>query len=365
MPNALRQARLPPLPPEPIHMLHQEPIFSPAPAYPSCHAATLVELPEGGLLAAWFAGTHAGHPDVAIWLARYDGQRWTLPERVAAHPGVPCWNPVLFRNADDVLLFYKVGPSVPAWSGACLRSQDGGRPRSAPALLPAGLLGPAKNKPITLANGDILCPTSAETWQTWACWVEISADGGHTWSRHGPIAAPGHGAHPGAGPVSATWDPASAGLLLPQDFPGVIQPTVWEHAPGRLTMLMRATRRVGCVCASHSSDYGRTWSPARPTAIPNPNSGLDAVRLSDGRIVLACNPVSEGRTPLSLLISEDNGETWPARLDLETGDGEYSYPSIIQAADGRLHVVYTWRRTTIAHATIGLTDLARDVTHEL
>ena len=122
-------------------------------------------------------------------------------------------------------------------------------------------------------------------------------------------------------------------------------------------MLMRSTQRVGCVCSAQSDDYGRTWSPARRTEVPNPNSGLDAVRLADGRIVLACNPTREGRTPLSLLVSEDNGETWPWRRDVETGPGEYSYPSIIQAADGRVHVVYTYRRVQIRHLAVDLDDL--------
>jgi predicted neuraminidase len=97
--------------------------------------------------------------------------------------------------------------------------------------------------------------------------------------------------------------------------------------------------------------------PARPLAIPHSNSGLDAVRLTDGRIVLACNPVHQGRSPLALLVSWDNGETWPWRRDLESGPGEYSYPSIIQAADGRVHVVYTFRRTHIQHVTLDSDDL--------
>ena len=109
-------------------------------------------------------------------------------------------------------------------------------------------------------------------------------------------------------------------------------------------MLLRATQAVGAVCITESSDFGRTWSPARPTMTPHSNTGLDAVWLTDGRIVLACNPTHEGRSPLSFLVSIDNGETWPRRLDLETAAGEFSYPSIIQAADGRLHLVYTYRR---------------------
>jgi predicted neuraminidase len=157
--------------------------------------------------------------------------------------------------------------------------------------------------------------------------------------------------------VSATWDATTGQLRLPQEHRGVIQPTIWEWAPGRVRMLLRATQAVGAVCLTESSDYARIWMPARPLAIPHSNSGLDAVRLTDGRIVLACNPVHQGRSPLALLVSWDNGETWPWRRDLESGPGEYSYPSIIQAADGRVHVVYTFRRTHIQHVTLDSDDL--------
>jgi len=331
-------------------------IFEPTAEYPSCHAATVVELGGGGLLAAWFAGTHEGHSDVAIWLAHYEGGNWSDPVKVADEPDVPLWNPVLYRDAaDTVWLFYKAGPSVPAWTGLRIKSVDAGRTWSAPLAYPAGLLGPAKNKPIVLNDGKILCGTSSETWRSWACWVEISEDGGTSWSKHGPITAPGYRSDRrtgGAEPVSAIWDAASHELVLPQQHYGVIQPTVWQWAPGRLKMLMRATQRVGYVCSADSEDGGHTWSSASRTAIPCPNSGLDAVRLADGRVVLACNPTHEGRTPLSLLMSEDNGKIWPWRMDLETGPGEYSYPSIIQASDGKVHVVYTWRRERIQHAVV-------------
>jgi predicted neuraminidase len=235
-------------------------------------------------------------------------------------------------------------------------------------MLAAGITGPAKNKPLTLSNGDILCGASVETWRSWAAWVEISRDGGRTWSRHGPITVPpdlgrwrdeggslGSGSDPAL--VSATWDATAGRLRLPQDHLGVIQPAVWEYAPGRVRMLLRATRAVGSVCIAESCDFGRTWSLAQPTTVPHSNSGLDAVRLADGRIVLACNPTHEGRSPLSLLISADNGASWPQRLDLETAPGEFSYPSIIQAADGRLHLVYTDRRVRIQHTVLDLDEL--------
>ena len=333
-------------------MPHAEPIFAFNRQAPSCHAATIVEAAPGALLAAWFAGSYEGHPDVAIWLARYQNGVWGEPVVVADELEVSHYNPLLFRDRTGALwLFYKIGLSVPTWTGMYRQSHDGGHTWSAPAMLPAGLIGPAKNKPITLSNGDILCGTSHETWGSWACWVEASSDGGRNWTQHGPIVAPGSGRYEAGSDavVSAVWDEASGRLVLPRHFAGVIQPALWEYVPGHVKMLMRSTQRVGCVCAATSDDYGRTWSPSERVAIPNPNSGLDAVRLQDGRIVLACNPVQEGRTPLSVLVSYDNGTTWPRRLDLETGAGEYSYPAIIQAADGQVHVAATHRRERIMH----------------
>jgi predicted neuraminidase len=307
-------------------------VFEQAP-FPSCHASTLVELDGGGLLCAWFGGTRERAPDVAIWTARFDGGAWSIPVKTAEEPGIPTWNPVLWREAaGGLILFYKAGPSPETWSGFLKRSRDGGQTWSEPELLPAGLFGPIKNKPVAGLRGEIVAGTSVESYRAWTSWVDISPDGGRTWSRHGPIAVPG----------------------VPK---GNIQPALWRCTDGRLRMAVRTTERVGRVCLAESSDDGRTWSPARATPLPHPNSGLDAVKLADGRVLLVHNHTPSGRTPLSLTVSEDDGDTWLVRRALEDGPGEYSYPAVIQARDGRVHVSYTWRRERIKHVVLSPAQL--------
>lgn len=321
-------------------------IFEKAP-FQECHASTIVELANGDLLAAWFGGQREGAKDVAIWLSRKPlGGKWSPPESVIEFPEVPCWNPVLFLDASNrVWLFFKVGPNEESWVGAYRTSNDGGKTWSEITYLPAGLLGPIRNKPILLSSGDILAGSSKEAgmrrgdphpkpYWSWAAWVELSQDGGNTWTIHGPITYPG------------------------VNF-GVIQPTVWESSPGHIKMLLRSTNLIGHICESNSDDGGKTWTPARPTALLNPNSGIDAVRMRDGTIALVFNNTRHGRTPLNLAFSSDNGNTWGVPYVLEDGPGEYSYPAIIQSRDGRLHITYTWKRERIKHIVVNPNDIPR------
>lgn len=127
---------------------------------------------------------------------------------------------------------------------------------------------------------------------------------------------------------------------------GVIQPTLWESTHGHIHMLTRSTE--GMVYRADSTDYGQTWSSLYPTPLANNNSGLDIAKLTDGTLTLVCNPVTKGRHPLSILLSKDNGQTWPHRLDIETEAGEYSYPAIIPTATG-VAITYTHNRKTVAY----------------
>ena len=122
-------------------------------------------------------------------------------------------------------------------------------------------------------------------------------------------------------------------------------------------MFVRSTRRIGRICYADSSDEGRTWTEARPTDLPNPNAGIDAVALKDGRIVLVYNHSERGRSPLNVAVSNDGGDTWNPFLRLESEPGEYSYPTVIQTSDGNIHTTYTWRRKRIKHVRIPLEDI--------
>lgn len=279
---------------------------------------------------AWFGGEREGADDVAIWAARSDGaSAWSVPEVVADARDVACWNPVLHAAASGgLLLFYKAGASPQTWSGRLVRSLDGGLTWSAREPLPPGIVGPAKNKPVQL--GDVMvCGSSTESYKSWGCWIERTLDEGRTWTRHGPIHA--------------------------EAF-GMIQPALFAASGERLVMVCR-TRGLGTPVRCVSRDGGLTWTRPEPIDVPHSNSGLDAIGLADGRAVLACNPTTTGRTPLELLVSDDDGVTWARSLVIEDGEGEHSYPSLLQARDGTIHVVWTWRRERIAHAIVAPGEL--------
>jgi predicted neuraminidase len=334
--RAARGADATPLTGSPV--VSSEFIFDTAP-FRECHASTIAEV-DGTLVAAWFGGTREKHPDVGIWVSRREDGRWTPPIEVANGrqsdgSRQPCWNPVLFRPKGGPLhLYYKVGPDPPRWWGIVTSSTDGGKTWGPPRPLPAGILGPIKNKPVQLAHGTILSPTSSEA-DGWRAYVERSGDGGRTWSR-------------------SDW--FCDGKTI-----AAIQPAILTHRDGRLQALCR--NRAGPILETWSADGGRTWSKMAPTALPNPNSGLDAVTLADGRHLLVYNhvPAVAGRwggprSPLNVAVSAD-GKTWQAAAVLEREPGEYSYPAVIQSADGAVHVTYTWQRKRIKHVVLDAAKL--------
>lgn len=316
-------------------VLTREFLFETAP-FPQCHASTIVETPSG-LVAAWFGGTREKNPDVGIWLSRHEAGKWSAPVEVAngaqpEGPRQPSWNPVLFRpKAGPLLLFYKVGPTPETWWGMLRTSGDDGKTWSEATRLPDGILGPIKNKPVELADGAILCPTSSETATNPSVWhvhFETTRDLGKTWTTAQP-------ASPGEPSIDA------------------IQPSILFLGGERLLALGRT--RQDRVFEVASDDGGKTWSALTLGALPNNNSGTDAVTLRDGTHVLIYNHIGGTpgkwggrRTPLNIAISRD-GRDWQAALVLENEPGEFSYPAVIQTTDGLLHITYTWNRKKICH----------------
>jgi predicted neuraminidase len=327
-------------------------IFQPGTVpFASSHASTIVELKDRSLMAAWFGGTDEGNPDVAIWGSRTSSGSspvWSHPEELAREPGVPSWNPVLFHTRDGRLwLYYKFGPSPNTWTAARKYSNDEGRTWSPAEHLPAGLVGPVRAKPLVLPDGMIVSGSSTESYHSWAAWIERSADSGKTWTRIGPIVPPLHAVKPGTHkPTTGTLAqlPGSQGR---NETTGIIQPSVVWLGGKHLRFYARSTANIARIIVSDSFDNGITWTEARPLDLPNPNSGIDAIALKDGRVVLVFNNTTTGRTPLNLAVSHD-GEHFKVFDTLEDGPGEYSYPAIIQGNNGDLYITYTWNRKSIA-----------------
>lgn len=317
-------------------------LFDPAP-HPQCHASTIVETPSG-LIAAWFGGTKEGNPDVGIWMSRQIDKVWQPPVEIAngsetENPRTHCSNPVLFQMpGGPLLLFYKTGQ----WWPYIKKSVDHGVTWSQPERMPNGFFGPIKNKPILLSDGSLLCPSSTEigtpNGSAWQLQFERTVNGGKSWQRIGPINE-GREIH-------------------------TIQPSLLVHPNKRLQAIGRT--RESRLFEVWSEDEGRTWSPVTLMDLPNPNSGTDAVTLKDGRHLLVYNhsnndPNSDKpkgiRSPLNVAISRD-GKNWEAALVLENEpQNQFSYPAVIQAEDGLVHITYTWKRLRISHAVIDPSQL--------
>ncbi|CAM4016629.1 Predicted neuraminidase (sialidase) [Pedobacter westerhofensis] len=315
--------------------LKEELVFSQAP-FKQCHASTMVEVSPGKILLACFGGSAEGKKDVDIWLSSIDQHGISEPQDVAN--GIvsdtlrfPAWNPVLFKTRNGKLfLFYKVGPNPREWWGMVKTSDDNGQSWSSSKRLPDGILGPIKNKPVQLADGTILSPSSVEVNENrWTAHIEKSADEGKTWTLV---------------PVD------------PESKFDVIQPSILFYGKNKLQVLCRS--KQGSVMQAWSSNGGNTWGMFSKTSLLNPNSGTDAVTLKDGTQLIVYNPDVpgkdwfNGRSKLRVATSKD-GKKWEDVVILENGTKEeYSYPAIIQTSDGLVHITYTYDRKNVKHIVL-------------
>lgn len=358
-----------PTPPSPFYAAEE--LFPRRGLGGSSHGSTITEGPDGTLYATWYSGTAEKAADVKIYMTvRPPGEAWQDPwlvEKEGETSSNPFLtgdetpaeraeleqeetsegNPVIFadRATGRLWLFWvtmRGAGEHSGWSACiikCKDSLDGGHSWSAPRVVRDMIGWMIRNKPVWLSNDELLWPVMAEF------------VGGQAMFYRAPRAEVAKGAH------ACAWQE-------PDFFidGGVSQPSVVEvdptDAPGHLLCFMRTNKDTrncpNLIATSRSNDYGHTWTPIEPTAerIPNPDSGLDAVRLANGHVVLVCNPRTSGRQQLTACLSTDGGETFPHRRDLEPVEAgkSYSYPAVIQATDGRVHVTYTNRRLNIKHA---------------
>jgi predicted neuraminidase len=306
-------------------------IYLQDPGFPNCHCSSLLQLQNGDLLCAWYGYT--GSENGTACEVRYSrkaagSSAWTRPRTVIWDP-LPNGdrtqgNCVLWQDPDGkVWCFYDVRTAV-EWSTTLLKyatSTDNGHTWSPPVTLTSELGNNVRCHAFVASSGAWILPAYSDVDNTGVMF--ISTDQGVTWRKSAPLGNP--------------RDPA------------VIQPSVIERSDHSLRALLRKCGAPLNIHESYSYDSGWTWTHPAPISLPNPECSVEQMKLANGHVVLIFNNTTSGRTPLSAALSTDGGATWIAVRNLETAAGEYSYPSIIQTADGLLHVTYTHRREHIKH----------------
>lgn len=302
---------------------------------------SFAELSDGELLCVYYAGKYELSDDSAIYLTRLTkgADEWETPRRIiGGDDGVPRANPVLLVGKDgELTCFYsnsEGGRNFEYVRPYFRVSHDAGKTWGAEQRMPepdfqypTGTL--FALKPVRLADGTILLPANRESQDPDATrgWYSLfyrSTDEGKTWTESEAIFS----------------------------RPGNIQPTVQQLADGSLVALFRPRGQKRKLWRSTSSDGGKTWAPLSETSVDNPSSRSDFVVLPSGNLVLACNPDPTLRTPVSLLLSRDGGETWPVRRDIETGPGPSGYTAVHLSADGKIHVGYDLHRYSIKEVVV-------------
>lgn len=332
------------------------------------HGSSLVALPNGDMLACWFYGSgERSADDVKIMGARLKKgeQVWSEPFLMADTPNLPDCNPVLFLNHQGKLFlvwiavqanqwehsilrfktstnYAKSGPPVWDWQDNILLKPDnrfaqevekrfkelpdlnhgwaGYAPKYDDQVIEASWDSKKRSigwmtriKPLLLDNNRIILPLYSDGYNF--SLMAISDDDGTTWRPSLPVV--------GRGPI---------------------QPALARRKDGTLVAMMRdsgddPTR----VHISESTDRGESWTASRKTDIPN-TASVELLALKDGKWAFLGNDITDGRHILSLYLSDDEGRTWKWKTRLENsppGKGGYSYPCLIQTADGLLHITYS------------------------
>ncbi|MCS1408269.1 MAG: hypothetical protein M2R45_01442 [Verrucomicrobia subdivision 3 bacterium] len=275
----------------------------------------------GGLILVWVGGSGVDSPDASVYLTRLGGDTWSQPTKVASvvHPRTlvqtPCQRPVLFKPTNGpLLLFYKTVKARHQTVSYVTTSRDNGITWFKPKTLPRSIFGPARTKPIELPTGVLLCGSDTHK-AGWRFHIERATAFRDTlsWTR--------------------TRDLSLAMLH------NASEPVLLDYGGGNIQALCRTKR--GYVVETWSDNHGETWSAVERTMLPNPDSGLDAIRLDEQQHAVVYQHSNRERGVLNLAVTED-GKQWAAAAVLEhQPDSHFSDPSIVLGADGNLHLVYS------------------------
>lgn len=323
--------------------------------YASCHAADLLETPEGDILAVWFAGSDEGNSDISIVLSRLDkgSSQWTEPVKVSDDDQRSEQNPSLFQRSEgEIWLIYTAqvartpdnNPFFNLQYTAEIRrrrSFDGGRTWGPTEVMFSHPGSFCRQKIQKLSNGRWL-------FGNWYCFDDMSRNGSDITVIH----------------ISDDEGESWRDVEIPQSR-GKVHANLIELGGGRILALMRS-RSADYVYRSISEDWGESWSVPEATELPNNNSSISAIRLESGDIAIVLNPVGysydssqtwwpDQRCPVEVAISADEGRTWPWRRIVEPGEGfcgryndinnlRYEYPVMMQSPSGEIYIAYSAHR---------------------
>jgi predicted neuraminidase len=239
-------------------------------------------------------------------------------------------NPVLHASGNHLELWY-VTVSVGGWSGAAIShkiSDDGGSTWSGAVRLttsPLFNMGTlVRTSPVAMRDGGLGLPAYHEMFGQHGEWLRIGPRG----RVLAKVRIPG-----------SSLQPAVAAI----------------DARDALVLARSAEKAGGVVMADTTSDGGTTWQVGAPLPIANDNTSLNLLRLQSGRLLLAANAIrGRDRSVLQLFLSDDKGASWKASRVIEDDpdiNAEYSYPALLQTADGRIHLTYSFQARVIAHVT--------------
>ena len=321
--------------------IYREESLGPGEGIASVHVASLAEYAPGRLAAAWYGGSREGARDVAVLVSTRDGGKaslWSRPVVVVNQASAQrdlnrfvkkVGNPLLFSDGGGRLQLLFVSIAVGGWSGSSLNlteSADGGvtwTPARRLVLSPFFNVSElVKNPPAPVQGGGWAVPVYQETVGKFPefLWLDVpNAMASATRSR------------PFGGRIA--FQPA----LLPLDAQ-------------RALLLCRTAGYQTELFGSRTDDGGVHWSAPAPVGLPNPGSGIAAIRLFGGRLLVAFNDSESARDVLRLAISDDEGRTWRRGATvIEQPGEEFSYPFLLQTGDGMIHLAYTWKRRAIRH----------------